>query len=114
MRQPALGVVATALIVVFSLGFISLLDFPTFAGWVSYSILCIIPMQIVIGVIWGPHHPAALAERKRPVRGVILTLIALATGAIVGPLHFIVAGRGISPPAPMLMHVMIVSVVATF
>src|SRR5262249_22996919 len=51
---------------------------------------------------------------KRPVRGLVLSLIALATGAVVASIHFIVAGGRISPPTPMLMHVMIVSVVVTF
>jgi tryptophan-rich sensory protein len=114
MKQPMLGVVATGLMMALSLGFIALLDFPTFAGWVSYSILCIIPMQIVIGVIWGPDRPAFIARRPQPVKGTTLALFALAAGAVVAPVHYLLAGATVSPPAPMLMHVMIVSVPVTF
>jgi hypothetical protein len=114
MKQSALGIVATGLIIILSLGFISLLDFPTFAGWVSYSILCIIPMQIVIGVIWGPGRPAFVARRRQPVKGALLALFAVAAGVVVAAVHVMVAGGGVSAPAPMLMHLMIVSVPVTF
>src|SRR4029079_5579392 len=114
MKQPLLGIVATGLTMALSLGFISLFGFPTFAGWVSYCILCIIPMQIVIGVIWGADKPAFSARLSQPVKGVTLALFALAAGVVVIPVHFLVAGAAVSPPTPMLMHVMIVSVPVTF
>src|SRR5207249_3342047 len=114
MKQPALGSVATAIIVAASLGFISRLDFATFAGWVSYYLLCIIPMQIVIGVFWGTNHPRFAARHGQPAKGALLALTTLAVGAVVAPAYFAIAGGSIAPPAPMLMHVTIVSVVVTF
>ena len=45
VKQPVLGVVATAVVVALSLGFISLFAFPTFTGWVAYFLLCVIPMH---------------------------------------------------------------------
>ena len=81
MKQPALGSVATAIIVAASLGFISRLDFATFAGWVSYYLLCIIPMQIVIGVFWGTNHPRFAARHGQPAKG---ALLALTTSTRVG------------------------------
>lgn len=114
MKQPVLGIVATGLMIALSLAFISLFGFPTFAGWVSYCILCIIPMQIAIGVIWGPGRPAFSSRLSQPLKGATLALFALAAGVVVAPAHFLVAGAAVSPPTPMLMHVMIVSVPVTF
>ena len=56
LKQPVLGIVATAVIVALSLGFVSLFTFPTFTGWVAYLLLCIIPMQIVGAVTWGANR----------------------------------------------------------
>ena len=70
LRQPVLGIVATATVTIISLAFISLFEFPLFAGWISYGLLCIIPMQIVIGITWGSKLPAAAARRGQPQKGV--------------------------------------------
>ena len=53
LKQPAIGIAATAIVIAISLGFISLFDFPTFSGWVAYFLLCVIPIQIVMVVTWG-------------------------------------------------------------
>ena len=52
-KQPIAGILATILIIALSLGFISLFSFEWFTGWVSYSLMCAIPISIMIGVIWG-------------------------------------------------------------
>ncbi len=112
-KQPAIGIVATVIVILISLGFISLFSFPTFATWVSFCIICIIPMQIVIGVTWG-GNPAFAAARKQPGKGVLLILFALVVGAIVAFVSFETVGGGVSPPTPMLAMHMIVSVIITF
>jgi hypothetical protein len=114
LKQPAAGVVATAIVIAIALGFISLFEFPAFTGWVSYFLLCVIPMQIIVVVLWGSRHPDFAAKRSQPAKGVLLTLITLAAGIIVAPLYMEIAGGGISPPTPMLAHCAIVSVVVTF
>ena len=45
--QPAVGIVATGLMIALALGFISFFTFPVFTGWVAYFLLCVIPIQIV-------------------------------------------------------------------
>ena len=55
MKQPALGIVATALIIAVSFGFISLFDFSTLGSWVIFVMAAIIPMEIIIGVTWGAN-----------------------------------------------------------
>jgi hypothetical protein len=114
LKQPILGIVATVVVMTVSLALISLFDFPTFAGWVSYALMCLIPAQIVIGVTWGTNLPDFAARQHQPVKGILLTLTAAVAGAIVLPASLAVAGGNITPPTPMLMHVTITSVVVTF
>lgn len=114
LKQPVLGIVATFVIIVISLGFISLFDWPTFGGWVSYSLMCTIPMTIVIGVIWASEYPAFAAARRQPLRGGLLLLVAATVGLVVGAVHFFTVGGGVRPPLPMLVQCIIVSVVVTF
>jgi hypothetical protein len=83
LKQPVLGILATVLIIAISLGFIALFDFPEFSGWISTSLICIIPMEIVMGVIWGMKQPRFAAERSQPVRGILFSLVALVTGVVV-------------------------------
>ena len=114
LKQPVLGIAATVLVMAVGLGLASLFDFPMFAGWVSYFLLCLIPMQIVIGVAWGTNHPGFAAKRHQPAKGLLLVLTSLVIGAIVATANLSIAGGNVTPPSPMLMHVAIVSVVITF
>jgi hypothetical protein len=114
LKQPVLGILATALIIAISLGFISLFDFPRFSGWIATFLICIIPMEIVMGVTWGMKQPRFAAERSQPVRGILFSLIALATGAVVALAHWTGVGGSVSPPTPMLSQCLIASVVITF
>jgi hypothetical protein len=109
-----LGIVATVLVMLFSLGFIALFTFPTFATWVGFLMICIIPMQIVISVTWGCKHPTFAAARTQPAKGILLTLLALVVAAIVAVVHFWIVGGGINPPVPMLAMEIITSVIITF
>src|SRR5215831_2619549 len=114
MKQPVLGIVATILVMAVSLGLISLFDFPTFAGWMSYGLLCLIPMQIVVGVTWGANQPPLAARQRQPLKGFLLTLTTVVVGAVVVPVYLAIAGGNLKPPSPMLMHAAITSVVVTF
>jgi hypothetical protein len=114
LKQPVTGVVATLIVIAISLAFISLFDFSTFSGWVTYFLICLIPMEIVIGVIWAGKHPAFAANRKQPVKGILLAVILPIAGAFFGTIYFFTAGGGIGPPTPMLAMCIIVSVVVTF
>jgi hypothetical protein len=113
LKQPLAGILASALVILVSLGFVSLFPFPLFSGWVSYALLCLIPMQIVVGVIWRTKHPEFAARLGQPGQGLALLLVTVAVGAVVGTAQYYGAGRGLGP-TPMLMHCTIVSVVITF
>lgn len=114
VKQPALGIVASVLVIAVSLSFIALFTFLTFATWVAFLTICFIPMQIVTSVTWGCKHPRFVASRSQPVKGILLTLLALVIGAIVAVVHFSTVGGRIGPPAPMLAMCIIASVIVMF
>jgi len=114
LKQPVLGVASTILVMVIALAFVSLFSFPTFAGWVAYFLLCVIPLQIVMAVTWGSARPLAAAKAPQPLRGLLLTLFALVIGAAIAALALVMVGANVKPPAPILAHWVIVSVPVTF
>jgi tryptophan-rich sensory protein len=113
VKQPVLGLVATALIIAISLGFIALFDFSTLGSWVIVVMASIIPMEIVIGVAWGAN-PGFAASRPQPAKGILLVLVNVVIGVIAGAICYAVVGGRIGPPIPILVLFGIVSVVVTF
>jgi hypothetical protein len=113
-KKVAIGMVATAIVIAISLGFISLFSFPTFTGWVSYYLMCIIPMEIVASVTWGTQHPNFAGTLAQPAKGLSFVLVCLVAGLVVAPIQFVTVGRAIGPPTPSLVMCTIVSVVITF
>ena len=113
MRQPLLGVVASAVVIAIALGFIALFDFPSFAGSVSFFMLGLIPMQIVMVVLWGANPPFAGAL-KQPIKGIVLTLVAVVAAIVVMPIALSLVGEGIRPPGPIPSHYVVVVVPTTF
>ena len=114
LKQPVLGIVATALIIGISFGFISLFSWPTFAGWVSYAIMCAIPTTIVIGAFWKSEVPVGIARRPQPLSGALYLALAAALASVVALVHYLTVGGGFSPLTPVLIQAIIVSVVVAF
>lgn len=114
MKQPWLGIVSSLFVIAVSLGFIALFAFPMFANWVAFLTICLIPMEIVISVTWGCNHPGFAATRSQPMKGILLTVLALAVGAVVALVHFKTVGGGVNPPPPMLAMCIISSVIIAF
>ncbi len=71
LQQPALGLVASALVIAISLGFVALFPAAKFLGSVTYCLICIIPMEIVIGITWGCKQPAFAAKRAQLTKGAV-------------------------------------------
>jgi hypothetical protein len=113
MKQPALGLVATALIIAVSLGFISLFDFDAFSGWVSYLLICLIPMELVVGVHWGAN-PDFASKMAQPMKGIVLMLVCVAGAGIIAPIYWSVAGAGLAAVSPMMAMCTITSVIIMF
>jgi hypothetical protein len=114
MKQPVLGIVSSILVIIVSLGFISIFALPMFTTWVAYTMICLIPMVIVISVTWGVKHPAFAARHPQPARGMLFVLLVLAAGALVALVHFFFVGGRVSPPAPMLSMCIITTVIIAF
>jgi len=114
MKQPALGIAASAVAIALSLGFIALFSFLTFTTWVAFLAICFIPTQIVMTVLWECKHPGFAAGCGQPGRGILFLLFGAAIGAIVAVIHFTTVGGRVDPPAPMLAMCIIASVIVTF
>ena len=113
MTQPALGLLSSAIVMAVALGFISLFDFGTFAGWVAFVMLGLIPMQVVAVVLWG-GNPAFAARLRQPVKGVALVLLTIVVTAVISPVIFMTVGEGMSPPGPIPSHYVVIVVPTTF
>jgi hypothetical protein len=113
MAQPALGIVATALIIAISAGYIAVWDFGTFNGWVAFFALSFIPFEVVTGVIWGGNPPFA-ARLRQPIKGLVLLLTTLLVGAVVSQIVYRTLGASQGDPGPMLAFFSICVVVTTF
>lgn len=114
MKQPALGITATLLVMAIALAFVHLFDFPTFAGWVGYLLLCTIPMQIMMIVTWGTQQPAFAGNAKQPAKGILLTVICSVIGVLIAVALIPLIGGGVTPPGPIIAHWTIVCVPVMF
>jgi hypothetical protein len=113
VKQPVLGLVATAIGIVLALVFISLFSLPAFNGPVAFHLLCAIPFQVMAVVIWGAN-PSFVAKLSQPGKGVALLVLNLVAMAIIAPLALMVVGEGINPPGPVPSHFVIIVVPTTF
>jgi hypothetical protein len=111
MAQPFLGIVATALIVALSLGYLSLFDFPLFVGWVSFVMLALIPPQIVTAVI-ATNPP--FAPERQPARGLVLLAATAAAGFVFALVVWLLVGEGVDPPGPIPSQYAVIVVPTTF
>jgi hypothetical protein len=113
VTQPALGVLSSVIVMAIALAFVSLFDFPTFAGWVSFVMLGLIPMQVMTVVLWGAN-PAFASRMRQPSKGVVLTLLTVVATVVISPIVFMTVGEGMSPPGPIPSHYVVIVVPTTF
>lgn len=114
LRQPWLGIAASALIIVLSLLFITPLPWAFFGGWVSFATMCAIPFAIVVGAFWHGEEPRALARLGQPLRGLAYLVAAAVVATVVALLLWSTVGGRVGPPLPMLAQATILSVVTSF
>jgi hypothetical protein len=113
VKQPALGLLASALVIVIALAYISLFPVGTFLGWVSFFMLALIPMQVVAVVLWG-GNPRFVSAMGQPMKGLVLVLLTVAVAAVATLVAHAVVGEGVSPPGPIPSHFAVVVVPTTF
>ncbi len=113
MKQPLLGIVSLIVVVIISLGFISLFEESTFSSWVAWLFMSLVPMQLVMAMVWQTNYPAPLASMSQPLKGLVMTLITIVVGLSLASLtyHLVGKGHGITP---MLIMYSILVVVVTF
>lgn len=114
MKQPALGIVATAVVVVISWVVIALLGADLFMGWASYALMGAIPFAILVGAFWKSEHPAALGRLGQPAKGAAYLGLTAVVAAVVSVIHWQLRGGGMNPPVPMAVMTIITSVVTMF
>lgn len=114
MKQPTLGIVATAIAIALSFVLIRVLGPDLFMGWASYALMCALPFTIVVGAFWKGEEPKAIARLAQPARGVAFLVVAAGVAAIVAAIHLYARGGGFSPPTPMAVMTIITSVVTAF
>lgn len=114
MKQPALGVVATATTIVLSWLVILALGTDLFMGWASYALMGAIPYAILVGAFWKGEHPAAVARLGQPLKGLAYLGLAAVAAAVVSLVHWQLRGGGMTPPVPMVVMTIITSVVTMF
>ena len=103
MKQPVLGLIASAIGIVLALAFISLFDLPTFLGPVAFYMLCVVPFQVMAVVIWGAN-PLFVARLSQPVKGLVLLVVTLVAGAVSRRSCCGWWAKAISPPGPIPSH----------
>jgi len=113
VTQPALGLLSSAIVMAIALGFVSLFDYGTFAGWVAFLMLGLIPMQVVTVVLWGAN-PAFASGLRQPMKGIVLVLVTVVATAVISPLVFMTVGEGVAPPGPIPSHYAVIVVPTTF
>ncbi|MBX2838251.1 MAG: hypothetical protein KTR35_15435 [Gammaproteobacteria bacterium] len=113
-KQPLLGIVATIVVSIVSLVFISLFDFHTFAGWVSLILVCSVPVQLIIGPFWHGTQPQFIADRAQPVRGIGYMVFTLLIAVLMAQTMFHVIGGAFGPPRPPVIMFSIFCVVVSF
>ena len=113
MKQPLLGVSATALVIAISLAYLALFDLPTFLGWVAFSMLCLIPMQIVVAVTWGAN-PSFTSGLSQPAKGAALLLMNIVAAAIIAPLALFATTQSLATPGPIPSQFAVVVVPTAF
>lgn len=114
LRQPALGITSSVLVIIVSLLFISPLTVGFFGGWLSFVMMCAIPFAIVVGAFWKGAEPAPIARLGQPIRGIAYLVLAAAVAAVVALVIWTVVGGRVSPPLPMVAMATILSVVVAF
>ncbi len=113
MTQPLRGVAASILAMALALGFVSLFDFATFTGPVSFVMLCLIPAQVTV-VAGGGAKPAFLGRMGQPARGLTLMALTVAVGLVATAVILRVVGEGMSPPGPVPAQFAVIAVPTAF
>lgn len=114
MKQPLLGIIATAGIIVLSWLVIWAMSTDFFMGWASYVLMCAIPFAIVVGAFWQSSQPPGIARLPQPGKGVAYLVGTALIAAVVAVIHWQLRSGGMGEIAPTAVMTIITSVVTMF
>jgi hypothetical protein len=113
LKQPALGIVATIIVMFLSFGLIMWFTLETFLGWAGYLIMTCIPISIIIALVWQGNYPPPAAKLDQPLKGMYLLFFIMLVGGIVAAWSQKTIGGGVEPPTPFVLFFTILSVTTT-
>jgi hypothetical protein len=111
--QPAVGLVASVLVIGLALWISVSLSPDMVLTWISLILVAMVPIQMVISLAWGGQQPASIARLPQPLRGLAFTALMAAVGAVVAYVAHMTVGGGISPPTPFVNMFVIFAVPLT-
>ncbi len=113
IKQPVLGILATIIVFIMSLGIIAWFTTDTFLTWTGFLVMTLIPIQVIVGLAWQNNYPKPADKLEQPLKGIYLFIFTLLIGAIVASLSLKTIGGYVLPPTPMITMFTILSVVIT-
>jgi len=112
-RQPAVGIIASILVVAVSISLSVALRPDFFLNWVNHLLVSMVPIQIVIGLVWHCKQPESIGRLPQPIRGLVFLIITVAVGVLVAVLSNSTIGGSLTPPTPFVNMFVILSVLVT-
>ena len=114
LKQPYLGIISTVISVFLALSIILWFDPAFFGSWFTFLIICAIPAQVILGLVWQSGYPPPAATLQQPFKGLYLTLLAIFCGCLIAPWALkIVPGFKLPGPGPVQNHFIIMTVATT-
>jgi hypothetical protein len=114
MKKPLLGFLATVIVVFIAYALINIFTVPTFISWACCLTLCIIPIEIIVGLAWQGNYPPPAAKLEQPLKGFYLTFFCAIVAAIVAGWSIKTVGGYALPPTPFVIFFLIMMVIMTF
>lgn len=112
-RQPQLGIAATLLVVLVSLGAALALPPEIESGWATILLVSMVPTQMVLGLFWRGAVPATFGALPQPERGLAFAALALSVAVVVAGLSIPVFGGGRMEPTPFVVMALVITVPIT-
>jgi hypothetical protein len=114
LQQPLLGIFSTLSVIVVAMVVISLFSESIFSSWVSFLLMCCVPALIVCGLVWGGNYPEVVVTMSPAGKGLLLTLISMATGVLIAAAILVLVADKAVPPGPQHNIFIISFIVAMF
>lgn len=113
LKQPALGILATLLVVAVSLSISVSMAPKTMIAWVTLLFVAMVPPQIVLTLALQGQHPAFIARLSQPWRGVAFCMLTAFIGLPIAAMANATLGGGLIPPTPFANMYLILAVTVT-